>query len=71
MNAVDRFPRLQGSAAGIMLGLIFTIIGDVFSPAERGKYQRCLPVSGVSASIFGPTLGRWLTIICRGDGRST
>src|SRR6266403_4908234 len=39
MNQLIVFRGLQGIGAGMMLGLIFTIIGDVFSPAERGKYQ--------------------------------
>src|ERR1700680_4049283 len=39
MNQLIVFRGVQGIGAGMMLGLIFTIIGDVFSPAERGRYQ--------------------------------
>src|SRR5689334_21898645 len=39
MNQLIVFRGLQGIGGGMMMGLAFTIIGDVFSPAERGKYQ--------------------------------
>src|SRR5579884_2195184 len=39
MNQLIIFRGLQGLGAGIMTGLIFVIIGDIFSPAARGKYQ--------------------------------
>src|SRR5882724_1494966 len=47
MNQLILFRGLQGIGAGIMMGLTFTIIGDVFSPAERGKYQ------GLFAAVWG------------------
>ncbi len=61
MNQLILFRGIQGIGAGIMLGLIFTIIGDVFSPAERGRYQGLFAGVWGLASIFGPTLGGWLT----------
>ena len=39
MNQLIVFRGLQGIGGGMTMGLAFTIIGDVFSPAERGKYQ--------------------------------
>jgi EmrB/QacA subfamily drug resistance transporter len=61
MNQLIVFRGLQGIGAGMMMGLAFTIIGDVFSPAERGRYQGFFAAAWGLASIFGPTLGGWLT----------
>jgi EmrB/QacA subfamily drug resistance transporter len=61
MGQLIVFRGLQGLGAGIMFGLVFTIVGDVFSPAERGKYQGLFASMWGAASIFGPTLGGWLT----------
>lgn len=55
------FRGLQGIAGGILMTNAFAIIGDLFPPSERGKWQ------GVTASVFGlssivgPALGGWLT----------
>ena len=41
--------------------MAFVTIGDLFPPAERGKYQGIIAgVFGVS-SVLGPTLGGFLT----------
>lgn len=61
MNQLIVFRGLQGLGAGIMFGLVFTIVGDVFSPIERGKYQGLFASIWGVASIFGPTLGGFLT----------
>ena len=61
MNQLIVFRGLQGLGAGMMFGLTFTIVGDIFSPLERGKYQAFFAAMWGLASIFGPTLGGWLT----------
>src|SRR5579862_7097744 len=61
MNQLIVFRGLQGIGAGMMMGLAFTIIGDVFSPIERGRYQGLFAATYGLSSIFGPTLGGWLT----------
>jgi EmrB/QacA subfamily drug resistance transporter len=61
MNQLIVFRGLQGIGAGGVMGLIFTIIGDIFSPQERGKYQGLFSAVWGVSSVFGPTLGGWLT----------
>jgi EmrB/QacA subfamily drug resistance transporter len=61
MTQLIVFRGLQGVGAGISVGLLFTIIGDVFAPAERARYQGLFAAVWGMASIFGPTLGGWIT----------
>jgi EmrB/QacA subfamily drug resistance transporter len=52
---------IQGLGMGTIMPLSQTIIGDIISPRERGKYMGYLGgVFGV-ASIAGPLLGGWIT----------
>src|SRR5216684_446710 len=55
------FRGIQGVGAGMIVGLLFTIIGDIFAPAERAKFQGLFAAVWGLASIFGPTLGGWIT----------
>ena len=61
MGQLILFRGLQGIGAGMVMGLLFTIVGDIFSPSERGRYQGLFAAVWGVASIFGPTLGGWLT----------
>jgi EmrB/QacA subfamily drug resistance transporter len=61
MGQLILFRGLQGIGAGMVMALLFTIIGDIFSPTERGRYVGLFSAVWGVASIFGPTLGGWLT----------
>jgi EmrB/QacA subfamily drug resistance transporter len=55
------FRGLQGLGAGAIFPIALATIGDLFSPAERGKYQGLFgAVVGLSA-LIGPAIGGFLT----------
>jgi EmrB/QacA subfamily drug resistance transporter len=61
MAQIIVFRGVQGIGAGVMMANAFTVIGDIFPPAVRGKYQGITSgVFGLS-SIIGPTLGGYVT----------
>ena len=52
---------VQGLGAGAIFPIALAVIGDLFTPAERGKYQGLFgAVFGISA-LIGPALGGFLT----------
>ena len=61
MTQLILFRGVQGLGAGMIVGLLFTIIGDIFAPADRAKFQGLFAAVWGLASIFGPTLGGWIT----------
>jgi len=55
------FRAVQGLGGGAIFANAFAVVGDLYPPAERGRWQGLLGgVFGLS-SIVGPTLGGWLT----------
>ena len=55
------FRGVQGLGAGALFPIALAVIGDLFTPAERGKYQGLFgAVFGLSA-IIGPALGGFIT----------
>ena len=59
--AADLFRGIQGIGAGALFPIALAVIGDLFTPAERGKYQGLFgAVFGVSF-LIGPWLGGFLT----------
>jgi len=52
---------LQGIGGGAIFASVFATMGDLFAPAERGKYMGLFTGMFSLASIAGPTLGGWLT----------
>jgi EmrB/QacA subfamily drug resistance transporter len=61
MTQLILFRGFQGIGAGIMMANAFTVIGDIFPPAERGKYQGLMAGTFGLSSIIGPTLGGYIT----------
>ena len=55
------FRVIQGLGAGMIMGIAFAIVGDVFTPAERGRWAGLMSGVFASASVLGPLIGGTLT----------
>src|ERR1035437_11046385 len=61
MTQLILFRGLQGIGAGAMMVNSLAIIGDLYSPQERGKFQGLMGGVVGLATIVGPLVGGWLT----------
>jgi EmrB/QacA subfamily drug resistance transporter len=61
MNQLIIFRGLQGLGAGFLMSLTFTLVGDIFPPAERARWQGLFMSVFALASVIGPALGGWIT----------
>jgi EmrB/QacA subfamily drug resistance transporter len=55
------FRAFQGLGAGAMLPITQAVIGDIFPPAQRAKWNGLLMSVFAVATILGPLLGGWIT----------
>jgi len=55
------FRVVQGLGAGMIMGIAFAILGDVFTPAERPRWIGLMSGVFASASVLGPLIGGTLT----------
>jgi EmrB/QacA subfamily drug resistance transporter len=55
------FRGIQGIGAGSLFPISLAVIGDLFTPAERGKYQGLFGAVFGLAALVGPALGGIIT----------
>ncbi len=55
------FRAIQGLGAGLGIALVFTVVGDIFTPAGRAKWQGIFTSVYGFSSVLGPSVGGWLT----------
>ena len=55
------FRGIQGIGAGALFPISLAVIGDIFSPRERGRYQGFFGAVFAVAMLVGPFIGGFLT----------
>lgn len=61
MAELIAFRALQGIGAGMLMANAFAIIGDLVSPAERGRWTGLFSAVFGLSSVIGPTIGGFIT----------
>ena len=61
MTQLVLFRGLQGTGGGGLFAMTFIVIADLYTPAERGKYQGFVGAVFGVASVLGPLIGGLLT----------
>src|SRR5215470_8010340 len=61
MNELIGFRALQGLGAGGFYPLALSVVGDLFNPRERGKYQGAIGAVAGLSFLLGPFVGGWFT----------
>ena len=61
MESFIAFRFVQGLGGGMIFASVFATLGDMFAPADRGKYIGFFTGTFSLASILGPTLGGFIT----------